>query len=469
MNPRYDALDRAHQHALRWLEGLDTRSVAATTTLEQLRARLGVPLTDCGVDPVKVIDDLAAATEGGLNGSPSGRFFAWVIGGTLPSAVAADWLTSAWDQNSGMYATAPAAAIAEEVAGAWLLELFELPRDASFALVTGCQMAHVTALAAARHALLKQAGWDAEQDGLFDAPRIRVIATETRHATLDRALRFLGFGERALHIIESDDRGCATQSALEAALASGSGPTLVSLAAADLNTGEFDSFRTLIPIAKAAGAWVHVDGAFGLFARTSAARRHLLDGVELADSWATDAHKWLNAPYDSGIAIVRDREAHRAAMTLHTSYLPPSDTGRDEVDWNPELSRRARGFALYASLRELGRRGVGEIVDRCCAHCHAIVTGIGALSGAEMVAEPTLNQGLVRFLDPRPGATLEQHDAFTDRVIAAINATGEAFFGGVTWKGRRAMRVSVVNWRTNDSDVARTITATRRVLAELTR
>jgi glutamate/tyrosine decarboxylase-like PLP-dependent enzyme len=376
-------------------------------------------------------------------------------------------LTSAWDQNAGMYATAPAAAVAEEVVGSWLLDLLDLPRDASFALVTGCQMAHVTTLAAARHALLRDAGWDVERDGLFGAPRIRVIATETRHSTFDRALRFLGFGERSVQLIAADHRGCATDAALGAALRASDGPTLVTLAAADLNGGEFDSFRTLIPLAKEAGAWVHVDGAFGLFARASASKRHLADGVELADSWVTDAHKWLNAPYDSGIAIVRDRDAHRAAMTVHASYLPPSDTGRDELDWNPELSRRARGFALYAALRELGRHGVADLVDRCSAYCRAIVTGIGALRGAEQLTEPQLNQGLVRFLDPRPGATPEQHDAFTDRVIAEINATGEAFFGGVTWNGRRAMRVSVVNWRTNDADVARTIDAVRRVLAGL--
>lgn len=465
----HPALDRAAHHASVWLEGLETRAVNATASLDELRARLRVPLTEAGVDPVQIVDDLAQATEGGLIGSPSGRFFAWVIGGTLPAALAADWLTSAWDQNAGMYATAPAAAIAEEVVGAWLLDLLDLPRDASFALVTGCQMAHVTALAAARHALLRDAGWNVERDGLFGAPPVRIIATDARHSTLDRALRFLGFGERSLQIIESDHRGCATQPALEAALRAGTGPTLVVLAAADLNTGEFDSFRTLIPIAKKAGAWVHVDGAFGLFARASAAKRHLLEGVELADSWATDAHKWLNAPYDSGVAIVRDREAHRTAMTVHASYLPPSDSGRDEVDWGPELSRRARGFALYAALRELGRRGVGEIVDRCCAHCHAIVTGIAALPGAELVAEPQLNQGLVRFLDPRPDATPADHDARTEAVMAAINATGEAFFGGVTWKGRRAMRVSVVNWRTNDSDVARTIEAARHALAQTRR
>jgi glutamate/tyrosine decarboxylase-like PLP-dependent enzyme len=465
-HPAHPALDRAAHHASVWLEGLETRAVNATTSLDELRARLRVPLTRAGVDPVKVVDDLAAATEGGLLGSPGGRFYAWVIGGTTYSAIAADWLTSTWDQNAGLYATSPASAVAEEVAGEWLLDLLDLPRDASFALVTGCQMAHVTALAAARSGVLRDAGWNVETDGLFGAPRIRVLANETRHVTIDRALRLLGFGERAVQPVAADERGRVTTKALEAALSAGSGPTIVVLAAGDLNTGEFDRFRELIPIAKSAGAWVHIDGAFGLIARASASKRHLLDGVELADSWATDAHKWLNAPYDSGIAIVRDRDAHRASMTVHASYLPPSDVVRDEVDWNPEFSRRARGFALYAALRELGRDGVADLVDRCSAHCHALVTGIGALDGAEALWVPDLDQGIVRFLDPRPAATNEDHDAYTDRIIAAINATGEAFFGGVTWKGRRAMRVSVVNWRTSDSDVARTIDAARRVLEQ---
>ena len=462
----HPALDRAAHHASVWLEGLETRAVNATTSLEELRARLRVPLTQHGVDPVQVVDDLAAATEGGLLGSPGGRFFAWVIGGTLVSAVAADWLTSAWDQNAGMYATAPAAAVAEEVVGEWLLDLLDLPRNASFALVTGCQMAHVTALAAARSGVLRDAGWNVEQDGLFGAPRIRVLANATRHITIDRALRLLGFGVNAVQPVDTDERGRVTADALRRALDAGSGPTIVVLAAGDLNTGEFDQFQELIPIAKSAGAWVHVDGAFGLIARASAAKRHLTDGVELADSWSTDAHKWLNVPFDSGIAIVRDRDAHRTAMTVHASYLVASDdVARDEVDWNPEFSRRARGFALYAALRELGRDGLADLIDRTCAHCHAIVTGIGALDGAEALWVPELDQGLVRFLDPRPNATDEDHDAFTDRIIAAIDDSGEAFFGGVTWKGRRAMRVSVVNWRTNDSDVARTIEAARRALA----
>jgi glutamate/tyrosine decarboxylase-like PLP-dependent enzyme len=469
LTQNHAALDRAYHHAARWLDGLETRSVAATTTLEQLRARLGVPLEARGVEPARIIDDLAAATEGGLLGSPGGRFFAWVIGGTLHSALAADWLTSAWDQNAGMYATAPAAAVAEEVAGAWLLELLDLPREASFAFVTGCQMAHVTALAAAREGVLRGAGWNVETDGLFGAPRIRVLANATRHSTVDRALRFLGIGERAVCAIPTDSDGRVTVASLESALSASSGPTIVVLAAGDLNTGVFDSFRTLIPIARAAGAWVHVDGAFGLMARASRTKCHLVEGIELADSWATDAHKWLNVPYDSGIAIVRDRQAHHASMTVHASYLYPSQEVRDEVDWNPEFSRRARGFALYAALRELGREGLSDLIDRCCAHCHAIVTGIGALRGAEVLWEPELDQGLVRFLDPRPGATDADHDTRTESVIAAINSTGEAFFAGVTWNGKRAMRVSVVNWRTSDEDVARTIGAARRVLDELAR
>jgi glutamate/tyrosine decarboxylase-like PLP-dependent enzyme len=463
------ALERAYHHAARWLEGLDTRAVNATATLEELRARLGVPLEEQGADPARIIDDLAAATEGGLLGSPGGRFFAWVIGGSLPSALAADWLTSAWDQNAGMYATAPAAAIAEEVAGAWLLDLLDLPRDASFAFVTGCQMAHVTALAAAREGVLRAAGWDVQADGLFGAPRIRVLANDTRHTTVDRALRFLGIGERAVCAIPTDANGRVTEASLESALASNAGPTIVVLAAGDLNTGVFDSFAKLIPIAKSAGAWVHVDGAFGLMARASASKRHMVDGIDLADSWATDAHKWLNVPYDSGIAIVKHREAHYTAMTVHASYLYASHEVRDEIDWNPEFSRRARGFALYAALRELGRDGLSALIDRCCAHCHAIVTGIGALPGAEVLWEPELDQGLVRFLDPRAGATDADHDARTDAVIGAINDTGEAFFGGVTWNGKRAMRVSVVSWRTSDADVARTIAAARRVLDELAR
>jgi glutamate/tyrosine decarboxylase-like PLP-dependent enzyme len=242
----------------------------------------------------------------------------------------------------------------------------------------------------------------------------------------------------------------------------------VVLDAADLNVAAFDPFAELIPLAHATGAWVHVDGAFGLFARASRAKRHLLAGVEAADSWATDGHKWLNVPFDCGFAVVRDVEAHRAAMTLSASYIAAANEARDQIDWNPEWSRRGRGFAVYAALRELGRDGLEALVDRTCAYCHALVTGIGATAGAAVVWAPQLNQGLVRFLDPRPGAEDADHDRHTDAVIAAVNATGEAFFSGTTWHGRRAMRVSVVNWRTSDEDVRRTVAAVRAVVARLT-
>ncbi|HWB05339.1 MAG TPA: pyridoxal-dependent decarboxylase [Verrucomicrobiales bacterium] len=460
----FEILQRALNHATEYLRGLDQRSVAATVTLEDLRTRLGGALPDAGTEPCRVVDDLVANTAGGHLGSAGGRFFAWVIGGALPSALAADWLTSTWDQNAAGYACGPAAAVVEEIAGSWLKELLGLPADASFAFTSGCQLAHFTCLAAARHAVLRDAGWDILQDGLFGAPPVRIITTDQRHLTVDRALRFLGFGHRAMTLIPTAEDGWIDPNILQATLSSGSGPAIVVLNAADLNIGAFDRFDELIPIAKNAGAWVHIDGAFGLMARASRSKRPLLRGIELADSWATDAHKWLNVPYDSGLAFVRDREAHRLSMTASASYYVADEKARDQLDWNPEWSRRARGFAVYAALRELGRNGLEDLIDRCCRHAHAIVTGIGALPGAEILWTPQLNQGLVRFPDPRPEATEEDHDARTDSVIAAINATGEAFFGPTTWKGKRAMRVSVVNWRTTGDDVRRTIAAVASVL-----
>ena len=402
-----------------------------------------------------------------ITGPTSGRFYAWVIGGSLDSALAADWLTSSWDGNAGLYAVAPAAAVVEEVAGAWIKELLDLPREASFAFTTGCQMAHFTCLAAARHAVLQQRGWDLTRDGMSGAPAIRIFMSDQRHSTIDRAARYLGFGTRHLEVLPTDDAGRLSPATLTQALAAWNGPSIVVLNAADLNIAAFDPFDTLIPIAHTANAWVHVDGAFGLFARASRTKRALLIGAESADSWAADGHKWLNVPFDCGIAIVRDREAHRAAMTISASYLVTEDRARDQLDWTPEFSRRGRGYTVYAAIRELGREGLEALVDRSCEHCRAIVTGIGGLKGAEALWVSELNQGLVRFLDPRAGASAEDHDRHTDRVIGAINATGEAFFSGTTWRGLRAMRVSVVNWRTNEDDVARAIAAARSVLATL--
>lgn len=452
----HEPLETASRLALSYLARLDRLPVAPTVGLDELRRRLARPLNDDGTPPEQVITELASDVEGGILGSAGGRFFGWVMGGSLPAALAADWLTSAWDQNAGLYAAGPAAAVAEEVAGAWLKEIFGLPEGASFALVTGCQMAHCTCLAAARHAVLSKRGWDVEQLGLFGAPPIRFLSSSERHGTFERAVRFLGLGLRQIACLPTDADGRLREDALEHALkADPEAPTIVLLQAGDVNIGAYDSFQTLIPIAKRYGAWVHVDGAFGLWAAASPLFRRLVRGVDAADSWATDGHKWLNVPYDCGYAFVADPDAHRASVSYRAPYLTHDAKARDQMDWTPEWSRRARGFATYAALRQLGRKGVAELVERCCRHAHSLVTRIGSLPGAELLWEPTINQGLVRFGD----------DSRTDAVIAAIVATGEAFFGGTTWRGRRAMRVSVCNWQTSVEDVDRAVNAVAGVLA----
>lgn len=459
------ALDLAASQARRYLEGLDDRPVAATVSREELLSRFDVPLSREGLPAEQVVEDLVRAAEGGQLGNVGGRFFAWVIGGVLPSALAADWLTSTWDQNAAIYATSPAASVVEEIAGKWLLDVLRLPATASFAFTTGCQMAHFTALAAAREYLLDERGWNVGEQGLAGSPPIRVLASVVRHVSVDRALRYLGIGSRQIVALPVDGAGAITPEVLIKALAEDDGPTIVCLNAADLNTGAFDPFLKLIPLSHAYNAWVHVDGAFGLFAGASGRFASLAEGIDLADSWATDCHKWLNVPQDCGFAAVRKPETHRRAFTIHDSYFVEEDAARDQIDWSPEWSRRARGFSVYAALRELGRDGLAAMIERHCDQCDALVRGIGALPGAEVACPARLNQGLVRFVDPRPEATPADHDACTDRVIEAINRTGEAFFGGVTWNGRRAMRISVVNWRTTAADVLRTVAAVARVLA----
>jgi len=465
-------LESAFTQAVNHLENLDQTSVAATVELATLRERINQPLARAGVAPEQVIRDLATDVAGGLLGSAGGRFFGWVIGGALPAAVGADWLTSVWQQNSALYACSPAAAVVEETVGTWLQDILGLPAQASFALVTGCQMAHVTCLAAARHALLRNRGWDVEARGMFGAPAIRILSSSERHGSFERAVRLLGFGQSQVKLLPVNDAGQLVAGALEAELKKDTAaPTLVLLQAGDINIGAYDEFATLIPIAKRYRAWVHVDGAFGLWAAASPRLRHLVKGIAAADSWATDGHKWLNVPFDSGFAFVADREAHRASLSIRASYLTHATDARDQVDWNPEWSRRARGFPAYAALRQLGRDGVAELVERCCRHAHSLTTRIGALPGAELLWEPTINQGLVRFPDPRvgsaPGAEAEAaHDLRTDEIIAAILKTGEAFFGGTTWRGRRAMRISVTNWRTNEAEVDRVVNAVAGVLSE---
>ena len=455
------ALQAATSYALEHLAPRHDLPVAPSVSLEDIRQRLDVPLGDAGTDASAVVDELVKAVEGGIARTTSGRFFGWVIGGALPAALAADWMTSTWDQNAAMYAASPAAAVIEEIAGRWLKELLNIPASASFAFVTGCQMAHVTCLAVARHALLAARGWDVSHEGLSGAPAIRVLTSTEKHGTTSRAVRFLGLGERHIEELPVDHEGRLIAAALLAALArEPERPTIVVLQAGDLNIGAFDDFATLIPLAKKHGAWVHIDGAFGLWAAASPQHRHLLVGAELADSWATDGHKWLNVPYDSGYAFVADSAAHRATMSQHASYITHAAEARDQIDWTPEFSRRARGFATYAALRQLGRVGVSELVARCCEHAAALVSRIGALPGAETLWPAQINQGLVRFLDPK-GA---DHDACTDRVIAAILASGEALFSGTTWRGRRAMRVSVSNWQTSDEDVERVVGCIAKIL-----
>jgi glutamate/tyrosine decarboxylase-like PLP-dependent enzyme len=392
-------LELALNAALEYIDSLETAPVCAATDAQTLRTRMQKPLNATGMPPERVIEELLADVKGGITGSAGGRFFAWVMGGSLPSALAADWLTSAWDQNAAQFGSAPAAAMAEEVAGTWLKDVLNLPAEASFALVTGCQMAHATCLASARYALLERIGHDVEQNGLYGAPAIRIITSDAHHGSITRAIRLLGMGAANIVSLPVTSDSRLDADVLHDALHDAQEhPAIVVLQAGDINTGAFDDFQTLIPLAKDHKAWVHVDGAFGLWAAASPRYRKLTAGIDAADSWATDGHKLLNVPYDCGYAFVRDAHAHRAAMFSSAPYIPIADDGRSAMLWNPEWSRRARGFATYAALRELGRDGIADLVDRCCANAHAITTGIGKLDGAQLLWEPMFNHGLVRLI-----------------------------------------------------------------------
>jgi len=456
-------LDHAAAHANRYLQTVDSRPIATTASLAELRSRLAKPLSNTPTASEQVIDELVRDTAGGILGSTSGRFFGWVTGGTLPVALAADWLTSTWDQNGASNLTAPAEAVVEEVCGDWAKQLLGIPASASFAFVTGSQMAHATAFAAARHKLLGDRGWNVEEQGLSGAPQLRVLTTENRHESIIRAVRLLGIGSKAISSVPTDNAGRMNAGELERALREAAdAPTIVSLQAGDLNTGIFDPFAEACRIAHEHDAWVHVDGAFGLWVATSGKYRHLLDGANQADSWATDGHKWLNLPFDSGLVFVADPTAHRAAFAQSASYSVPTENLRNQKDWNPEWSRRGRGFTAYAAIRALGRSGIAEIVDRCCACADRLVTGIGGLAGAEIVARPIINQGLVRFL-----AQDGNHDRRTDDVIKRIQAKGVAWFGGATWRGMRVMRISVCNWATTERHIDETIASVREAIADI--
>jgi glutamate/tyrosine decarboxylase-like PLP-dependent enzyme len=449
MSDERELLRRTAEIAADFVETLDERPVWPPVEVEELRAALGGPLPEQPSDPLEVLEALSSAAERGVVATPSGRYFGFVIGGALPAALAADWLTSAWDQNAGLVVGGPSAAVVEEVAGDWLKDLFGIPPTASFAFVTGCQMAHTTCLAAARNGVLARAGWDVERDGLGSAPHVRVLAGARRHTTIDRSLRLLGLGTASVVEVPADDQGRLRVDELVAALRGSDGPTIVCAQAGEVNTGSFDELEAIADLVEATGAWLHLDGAFGLWAAASPRLRGLVAGAERADSWATDAHKWLNVPYDCGIAFVADPEPHRAAMAVRAAYLVHDAEARDQMDWTPEFSRRARGFAVYAALRSLGRSGVAALVDASCDRARQFATAISDMPGCDVLNDVVLNQVLFRFQD----------DETTNAVLASVQESGEAWMAGAVWDGRAAIRLSVSNWRTTEADIDRTVAA----------
>jgi glutamate/tyrosine decarboxylase-like PLP-dependent enzyme len=379
------------------------------------------------------------------------RYFGFVIGGALPVAVAADWLTSAWDQNGGGYVASPALSVAEEVAAGWVRDLLGLPAGCGVGFVTGCQMAHFTCLAAARHAVLRDVGWDVEAHGLQGGPPLRVIASEHAHVTVTVACRMLGLGAERLRLVPTDGQGRMVTAELDTALAEQEGPTIVCAQAGEINTGAFDPIADIVELCRARDAWCHIDGAFGLWAAVSARRRGLLRGFEQADSWATDGHKWLNVPYDCGIAAVADRSAHRSAMTSTSAYIPPHDEDIPwGFDWTPEFSRRARGVPLYAALRSLGRAGLAKMIDGCCDRAEQIANRLAEADGVEVLNDVVLNQVLVRFDDD---------DQTTNAVIERTQQDGTCWLSGSTFRGQAVMRVSVVGWQTTADDANRSAEA----------
>lgn len=414
---------------------------------------------ETGLAADAVIADLVDKAAAGLHATTGPRFFGWVIGASHPVGVAADWLTSAWGQNAGNHQAAPAAAAAESVAASWLLDLLGLPADCSVGFVTGATVANLVCLAAARSAVLQRAGWDVETDGLFGAPPIHVVIGDDAHTTVFAALQVLGLGHDRVIRVPTDEMGRVTVEGFTAAIAGCEGPTIVVLQAGQLNTGAFDPFAELIALAHARGAWVHVDGAFGLWARACPSLAGLAEGAEQADSWATDGHKWLQTPYDSGYAIVRDARAHRKAMTASASYLPETAEGeRDPSHFVPELSRRARGFATWAMIRHLGREGIVEMVERHCRLARQMADGLRNEAGIAILNEVFLNQVLVRFGADRP---VEEADALTRAVIARVQADGTCFAGGARWRGQWVMRISIIGWATTTQDIGASVAAIR--------
>jgi len=444
---QHTVLHRAAALAAEYLAGLPTRSVAPTPAALARLHSLDRPFPDGPADPTAVLEELHAVGSPATMATAGGRFFGFVVGGSLPAALAASWLAAAWDQDAGLAVLAPGAAAFEEVALRWLLDALGLPPDCAGGFVTGATMANFTALAAARHAVLRRAGWDVEADGLFGAPPIGVVVGEEVHISVLKALGLLGLGRTRVTRVPTDPLGRIRADRLPPL----DDRTIVCLQAGNVNTGACDPVRDICPVAHARGAWVHVDGAFGLWAAAAPARAHLVAGIAAADSWALDAHKWLNVPYDSGVALCRDGAALRAAMATQAAYLLQG-TGREPDEYTPELSRRARGVEIWAALAALGRSGLADLVERCCRHAARFAAGLSA-AGHEILNEVTLNQVLVRFGD----------DATTRRVIAALQADGTCWCGGTVWQGRTAMRISVSSWATTQQDVEHSLAAMIRI------
>jgi glutamate/tyrosine decarboxylase-like PLP-dependent enzyme len=474
MDDRRALLNRTAELANGFLDRLPNRPVGRATDLEKLRAALGGPLPDGSQDPISVVEELARGVEPGLVGSAGPRYFGFVVGGSVPAALAADWLTSAWDQNTGLYVLSPAAAVAEEVAGTWLVDLFGLPAGSSVGFTTGATMASFTALAAARHAVLERAGWNVEDDGYVGAPPIAVVVSEESHVTIFASLQMLGLGRARVHRVRVDGQGRMRAGALRESLARIDGPTIVCAQAGNVNTGAFDPLPEIVDAVRTLpNAWLHVDGAFGLWAAAVPELRGLVAGIDGADSWTTDSHKWLNVPYDSGIVICRDPKPHNAAMTLGAAYYVETAGGeRDNYNWVPESSRRARGFPVYAALRSLGRAGLAGMIGGNALIARRMAERLAEAPRVVILNDVVLNQVLVRFTPP--GAVEEAGSApdaavddFTRRVIAAVQADGTCWLGGTTWHGMAAMRISVSNWSTTEADADISVEAILRCAREV--
>ncbi len=447
-------LHDAADHGADYLETLDERPVHAPASSREMAAAFAGDVPQQGRPSADVIDDLVERATPGLEGMASGRYFGFVIGGHLDAALAADVLTAAWDQNAGLSASTPAAAACEDAVGRQLASVLGLPSTSSFALVTGGMMANFTCLAAARHAVLRAAGWNVERDGLQGAPRIRILAGAERHSTIDRSLRYLGIGTAAIELVDVDDQGAMSADALDRLVGPSGPPTIVCAQAGNVNSGAFDPFSDICAVAGERDAWVHVDGAFGLWAAASPRFRHLVAGIEQADSWATDADKWLNVPYDCGISFTAHPGDHSAAFGFRAEYLVYTEGDRDAMDFTPEASRRARAFSVWAALQSLGREGIAELVERCCGRAKQFADLLGAIPGVEIANDVVLNQVVARF----PGL---------DGVVEAVQASGACVMTPTVWHGEPGMRISVSNWQTTEEDVERSVAAIRDVIARL--